>query len=241
MKNAILFGATSEIGAALIDEFCASEEWRIVRAGSYLHGVEEKVEVDLVMNWEKVQPIQDFASQEIADLEFDFVVISLGYLPGTDLQTAGSEIVRSTFANFLWPLLCLEFLENKKLVQDSGVVVVVSSALVALPPTKKSYFYTILKSSLESAVSNGIRFGFFRSNIIFLRPGFVPTKINQHLSPGKFATTPTEVAKKTIQKIKNGKRSGVVYAPSQIVTLIFVSKFLPLRFRRWVLSLLQKS
>lgn len=241
MKNAILFGATSEIGAAIIEEFCDSRDWKVIRAGSEKFTETKDSKIDLPIDWEKLETIEAKSYSCFSDVKFDFVVVSLGYLPETSLQYTSAEVLKSASANLLWPLLCLEFLERNSLLHEETVVVVVSSSLVALPATRKSLLYTIFKSTLEEVLVDGMRYGFISNNIILLRPGYVLTKINSHLSPGKFPTTSKTIAMTLKRKIRNGRVSGVVYAPSRIGTLAFLARILPIRIRRWCLEKLQNT
>lgn len=241
MKNAILFGASSEIGLAIIQEYCGTDAWRYIKAGSHSKEIDGNSEFDLHIDWKNLRPIEDFSISEIESLKIDFAVVSLGYLPEPSAQTSGNEIIQSTFANLIWPLLCLEWLNRKSLMRDTGIIIVVSSALVTLPPTRKNFLYTILKSSMEKIILNGIRFGNFEKKIIILRPGYVPTKINEHLSPGKYGSTPGQIAVEVVKVIRSGKKSGVVYAPALLKYLIPTTKLVPYKIRRFFLSLIQNS
>ena len=241
MKNAVLFGATSEIGTAIIDELCTPNDWLVVKAGSPNSPKVEVNHIDLQIDWERMRPIEPFPNSSILNTKFDLVVISLGYLPETNLQFKSHEILKSSNANLVWPLLCLDFLATNNLLNRDSIIVIVSSSLVALPPTRKSLVYTIFKSTLEKTVIDGIRYGFVSSNVIFLRPGYVLTKINSHLTPGKFPTTAQIVAKSLANRIRKGRVSGFIYAPTQIGFLAVLTKILPSRICRWALDKVQNS
>lgn len=241
MKNAILFGATSEIGIAIIDELCAPPDWFIVRAGSPKAASGEAVMVDLQIDWERMEPIEQSSEFSKLNIKFDLVVISLGYLPATNLQFNSHEILKNSNANLIWPLLCLDFLVKNSLLSKDAIIVILSSSLVALPVTRKSLVYTNLKSTLEKTINDGIHYGFFPNNVIFLRPGYVLTKINSHLPPGKFPTTAQIVAKTLANKIRKGCVRGVIYAPTQVGVMAVFTKIFPHRIRRWALSKAQNS
>jgi NAD(P)-dependent dehydrogenase (short-subunit alcohol dehydrogenase family) len=241
MKNAILFGASSEIGVAIIQEYCDAADWTVTKVGSSSSNSGSDSGNLLLIDWNSAKSINDISSNEILQKKFELVVISLGYLSETDQQLNSDEILINVKANLVWPLLCLEFMESNSLINKSSIVIVVSSSLVALPPTRKSFLYTILKSTLENILTTGLRFEYVKSNIIFLRPGYVDTKINRHLPPGRMATTPNVVAQTLVLKLKNGKKRGIVYAPSRIGFLSGLVKFLPMSARRWALEKLQNS
>jgi hypothetical protein len=241
MKNAILFGSTSEIGSAIIEEYCNPLEWMIIRAGSQTDTVNVKNRIDLLIDWDELGTIETTLDPRLANVKFDFVVVSLGYLPDTKLQFSSEEILESANANLLWPLLCIEFLQRNDLFHKDTIIVLVSSSLVALPATKKSLTYTIFKSTLEEILVNAVRYNFIACNVIFLRPGYVSTKINSHLAPGKFPTTARIVAMTLSHKIRKGKVTGIVYAPTQIGALACLTRILPTRVRRLFLDKVQNT
>ncbi|CAN1644219.1 short chain dehydrogenase [Candidatus Nanopelagicaceae bacterium] len=241
MKNGILFGATSEIGIAIVQECLKTQDWQFFTAGSKpTHkSFGSRNLTHIFIDWAKVKPIDEnlFLHDKIPLM--DFVIVSLGFVSQTEEQLYSSEIVRSISANLTWPLICIDFLNRNKRLSDDAVIVIVSSALVNISDNRKSFVYTHLKSTLEYILKSAHRHELMNRNIIFLRPGFVPTKLNRHLKSGKFAVGVEDIAQVLIQRIRRGKKSGVVYAPTRLALLANLIRIFPKRIQRKILRKLQ--
>lgn len=243
VKRAILFGATSEIGLAIIENFCDQGDWAkwLVGTSRPEFTPRDGSFTEIGVDWDHIGPLHFSVNGLKAESKLDLVVISLGYIPETSNQFSTMEIVKSVNANLTWPLVCLDFLQKEGFVDDSTQIVIVSTSLVAVPPTNKSLLYTVCKSTLESLVTLGIKYDYFSRNVIFLRPGFVATKLNKHLPPGRMPSTALEVAETLVKKIRNGKKSGVVFTPPRIGYLALILRLFPTGLQRWLLEKSQRS
>jgi hypothetical protein len=171
--------------------------------------------------------------------EQDLVIVSLGYASTEQKQSDSDEMKKSLDANLLWPLLCLDALASNNKMKVSTQTIFISSSLVSLPTTSKSIVYTNLKKSAEEIIKKGFARGDFGGTYFFLRPGFVPTKLNSHLPAGSFPSTPDDVARVVIRKIGSGQANRVIHAPRKISIMAGVSKVVPKAILRRILESLQ--
>jgi decaprenylphospho-beta-D-erythro-pentofuranosid-2-ulose 2-reductase len=242
MKNAILFGSTSEIGRAVIRELCDLNNTKLTLVGSGIDiksSLGFKGEQLLELDWASPQTASSLPLKLGAIEEADLVVVSLGFASKEDLQLDLMELQKSIQANLSWPLICVRSLHDAGKVKPMTQFVIISSALVGLPTTRKSYVYSTLKNSLELVIKETVNAKKFIGDYIFLRPGYVPTKLNKHLSPGSFPSTPEKVARQLNKKIKSGLSSGAVYAPAHISGLAIAIRLIPKSILKSLLKKLQ--
>jgi decaprenylphospho-beta-D-erythro-pentofuranosid-2-ulose 2-reductase len=233
MKSAVLFGATSEIGQALIHELCDRTYSQVTFVGSSEKNAithSEKHVSYIEQNWSDLTNLESLPGKFASLKSIDLVVVSVGYASEEILQMDIQRFKKSVEANLLWPVICLKALSDAQRMSASTQVILVSSALIDLPRTGKSFVYASLKKATEEIVVESLRSSILSGNIILLRPGYVPTKLNAHLPAGSFPSTPAKIAARVAKKIRSGKINGVVYAPLGIATLAFSVKLLP----RWL-------
>ena len=243
MSRVILFGATSEIGQAILK--CLPEKSRqeitLVGSSKPSAGIPQNSKTNFIyQDWSNLESAEELFSELSSLPEQDLVIISLGYASSEEKQTEVDEIKKSLNANLLWPLLCLEALASNNRMNHTTQTIFISSSLASLPTTSKSFVYTNLKKSAEGIVREGFTKGEFKGSYIFLRPGFVPTKLNSHLAPGSFPSTPDEIAKVVIRKLESGKANCVLHAPRKISIMAGLSRAVPEPILRRILESLQR-
>lgn len=243
MSRVILFGATSEIGQAILTLLPKKSRQEITLVGSTkpTTGISANSKIRFVFqDWSNLESSEGLFSEMSRIPEQDLVIISLGYASAEQKQNDLDEIKKSLDANLLWPLLCLEALASHNKMKETTQTIFISSSLVSLPTTSKSFVYTNLKKSAEGIIKKGFTKGDFKGTYIFLRPGFVPTKLNSHLSAGSFPSTPDDVARLIIRKIGNGQANRVLHAPRKISVMAGISRVIPKAILRRILESLQR-
>lgn len=242
MGCVILFGATSEIGRAILKHLPEKSRQEITLVGSSnpKSVVSENGNTKFIFqDWSNLASSNELFLAISRISEPDLVIISLGYASPEQTQTQVDEMKKALDANLLWPLLCLDALASNNKMKNTTQTIFISSSLVSLPATSKNFIYTNLKESAERVIEKGFKSGDFKGTYLFLRPGYVPTKLNSHLRPGSFPSSPDEVAKVVIRKLVRGHANHVLHAPRKISIMANLSKAIPRPILRRVLEYLQ--
>lgn len=237
MKNALLIGSSSEIGSAIIREICDSSTNLFVVGTQMPDLTDYETKIKFIFkDWSNLYSTIFDSS---LNYQFDYVVISLGYLPTIESQLEKTELVNSFAANFYWPLNIVNELLKNDFVKRSATVIIIGSALAGLEPSNKTFVYSLFKTDLEKT----LRKYFFNSvpfKVIFLKPGYVPTKLNAHLAPGRFPSSPEEIAQKLMKYLKNKRQFQIVYVPFYLKLAHFLLTSLPVFISRNILQVIQR-
>ena len=243
MSRVILFGATSEIGQAILKCLPEKSRQEITLVGSSKPSTGFSVDSEtnfIFQDWSKLESAKGLFNEISSLPEQDLVIISLGYASAEEKQTEIDEMKKSLNANLLWPLLCLEALASNNRITHSTQTIFISSSLVSLPTTGKSFVYTNFKKSAEKIIKKGFINGNYKGKYLFLRPGYAPTKLNSHLAPGSFASTPEGIAEIVIRGLESGKANCVLHAPRKISIMAELSRAVPEPILRRILEFLQR-
>ena len=148
MGRVILFGATSEIGQAILKHLPEKSREEITLVGSSNPNslVSENSNTKFIFHdWSNLANSDELFLAISRISEPDLVIISLGYASPEQTQTQIDEMKKALDANLLWPLLCLDALASNNKMKKTTQTIFISSSLVSLPATSKSYVYTNLK------------------------------------------------------------------------------------------------
>lgn len=231
-----LFGATSDIGQAIVSRLVHRRDAQVVLAarnpadvdgfagslrdrGARTHMVAfEATDVD--RHEGLVREIVD----EVGDL--DVAVIAFGVLGhGQGIDTDPTDAARQVTVNYTGAVSLGLALAAQMRRQGHGTIVVLSS--VAGERVRKANFvYGSSKAGLDgfaqglsdALAGTGVR-------VLTVRPGFVVSKMTEGLKPAPFATTPEQVAEVVERGLRRGSR--VVWTPAILRPIFMVFRHLP--------------
>ena len=223
MKTVALFGATSDIAAAVARRY-AAEGCRLVLIGRDETALAASA-ADLGVR--SAAPVAtelgDFARlDDIPQLVaavwerfggLDIALIAYGSLPDQARCEQDAEAATAAMTlNFISPALLAGALANRFAAQGHGVIAVISS-VAGDRGRRSNYVYGAAKGGLQRYLE-GLRHRLAATGVAVLdiRPGFVSTKMTAHLNgSGPLWATPDAVAGDIVGAIK--ARRAVLYTP----------------------------
>lgn len=240
-----LFGATSEIGQAIVRELlevgvsnvilAARDPRRADEFADEIYGLHPSIEVDKV-----VFDAVDFTSHErvVAEIaarhgDIDLAIVAFGVL-GTepDRDPSANSIVDVTQVNYTGTVTLLKAVTDQMRSQRHGKVVYLSSvAGERVRPGNPVYGSSkagadgFAQGLADAVAVDGVR-------VLIVRPGFVASKMTAHLKPAPFATTPGAVAVATAKALKGERR--IVWVPGVLHWVFVIFRHLPLALWRRV-------
>jgi len=235
-QSVAVFGATSEIGRAIIDALVARGASRLVLAGrdeealnrlaSHLRtGSVHQVEVSA---FDAADPAShpQVVENVFAGGDIDVVLLAFGVLGSQEADeddpAAAAGVVQTNFTGAVSLGVALAARLRR---QGHGAIVVLSS--VAGERARRSNFiYGSSKAGLD-AFYQGLAAALDADGIhvMVVRPGFVKTRMTQGLPPAPLATTPEAVAEVVVRGLDRGAR--VVWAPPTLRWVMTVLRHLP--------------
>jgi len=142
----------------------------------------------------------------------DLVISAIGFLPDQDKAQSHQELTDlSNNVNFLTPISLLNHVSNAFEQRGTGTIVGISS-VAGLRGRGSNYLYGSPKGAFDLYLS-GLRNRLAKSgvHVMTVRPGFIKTKMTQHLDLPKLLTaTPNEVARDIVNGVR--KKKNVVYS-----------------------------
>ncbi|OGU56353.1 MAG: short-chain dehydrogenase [Ignavibacteria bacterium GWF2_33_9] len=233
-KTCLILGATSGIAEAIAIEF-AKNNFDLILTGRNSDEL-NKIEQDFKIRYNANCSAHHL---EITDLEShrtflenlqilpDVIVFAIGYLGEQKSSEAHYDEARKVIdINFTYPMNLLNHFANEFEKRKSGTIIGISS-VAGDRGRKANYIYGSAKAAL-SAYLSGLRNRLSGSHVevITIKPGFVRTKMTEHLeTPGRFTTEPQEVAKDTWKGF--AKKKDVIYSKKIYRYLLFVIKHIP--------------
>ena len=231
-QSAIVFGGTSDIAKATLDQLVAKRLDRVVLVGRSTNALEVVKAQLQSAGCSTVQIVvsnaADPASAATAvDEAFaalgqpaDLVLMAVGLLGNQEEDDDSAERTAEMFTvNTTWPAAVLAGVRGKLVAQGYGHIVVLSS-VAAIRTRRANYTYGAGKMGLDG-YARGLAASVSGTGVSvqIVRPGFVTTKMTAHLEKVPFSTTADAVAEVIVDGLS--KKTTVTYAPS-IVKFVFV-------------------
>ncbi len=204
MKQALILGGNSDMGRAIASKF-ARNGWSIVLAGR------NKEYLDRIASDIRIRTDQDVRVSYFDAIDFrshklfyqnispppELCVCAFGYLGSQDVaQLEWNETERIIDVNFKGTVSILNIVAEDFAQRKKGVIIGISS-VAGDRGRQGNYIYGSAKAGLTAYLS-GLRNSLYRKgvHVITVKPGFVKTKMTQHLNlPPLLTTEPENVAK----------------------------------------------
>lgn len=222
-RRVAIFGATSGIGIA-VGRRLASEGARIVLVGRDREalaatgrdlGVRGAAEIaEIVCDFAAVETLGAAAAeawQALAGL--DLALVTYGSLPDqARLDADPDEAAAVLTLNFASPSVLAMHLARHFATQGSGTIAVITS-VAGDRGRKSNYLYGAAKGGLQRLLE-GLRHRLYATGVqvLDIRPGFVLTRMTEHLRRGGFLwADPDKVAADILHAVE--RRRAVIYTP----------------------------
>jgi len=231
-QSAIVFGGTSDIAKATVQQLVAKRLDRVVlvgRSADALEAVKAQLQgagcstVQIVVS-NAADPASAATAVDDAFAALgqpaDLVLMAVGLLGDQQQDDDSAERTAEMFTvNTTWPAAVLAGVRGKLVAQGYGHIVVLSS-VAAIRTRRTNYTYGAGKMGLDG-YARGLAASVSGTGVSvqIVRPGFVTTKMTAHLDKAPFSTTADAVAEVIVEGLS--KNTTVIYAPS-IVKFVFV-------------------
>jgi decaprenylphospho-beta-D-erythro-pentofuranosid-2-ulose 2-reductase len=158
--------------------------------------------------------------------DLDLAVLAFGLLGDQErAEHDPAHALDIVETNYLGGVSTLAHLTQRMRDQGHGTIVVLSS-FAARRPRRANYTYGSAKAGLDAyATGLGDALHGTGLRVVVVRPGFVSTKMTEHLKPAPLATTPQAVADAIIRGIRTGK--DVIWAPAPVQLISAALAHLP--------------
>jgi len=215
-KSVLIIGATSDIGTAVAREYLKRGYMVYLAARNKAALDSQQNALSAQFPKETIRTMlfngSDFESHPTfynnLDPKPDGVITVMGYLGEQKVSELSFEETRKVIdANYLGNVSILNLIANDFEKRGHGFIVGVSS-VAAERGRKSNYIYGSAKAGFSTYLS-GLRNRLYASgvHVLTVHPGFVDTKMTQHLTlPKRLTATPEHVAK-AIYKAQNSKKN----------------------------------
>ncbi len=218
MKNVLLLGAYSDIGQALAREYAGNgySVWLAGRNEQKLADLQSDLEIRYQQN------VLSFRFDATAPDEHDEFVNSLPELPDITICIFGllgeQEKAQQDWAqanmilmtNYVGAVSILNILANRYEEAGQGTIVGISS-VAGERGRQSNYLYGSAKGGFTLYLQ-GLRNRLYKKgvHVLTVKPGFVATRMTEHLTlPGPLTANPEQVARKTYKAVR--KRKNTIY------------------------------
>lgn len=224
-KNALVFGALSDIAGATIDNLAARgyNLYLLARDLNKLNDIKNHLTVkypSIEIGINSYDAINDTNDKLIAKIDlayakmnaFDLLFIAHGNLPNQELCiTNWNEANLALQVNGISAIEICHNIANRFKAQKSGTIAVISS-VAALRGRQSNYIYGAAKGILNIYLQ-GLRNSLqpHNINVLTILPGFVSTKMTKEFKKGILWASPEKVATDIISAID--KKKDVIYTP----------------------------
>lgn len=221
-KSVLILGSTSDIGHALAEEYlrhgfdivlAARNEESLNKQRATLSSATENTTIQtLCFDGEKFEAHAD--QYDVLSPKPYGVITVMGYLGEQKVsEISFKETQRVINANYVGNVSFLNCVANDFEERGEGFIVGVSS-VAADRGRKTNYIYGSAKAGFTAYLS-GLRNRLFNSNVhvLTVHPGFVDTKMTQHLDlPKRLTASPKQVAR-SIYKAQQKKKNKLYVKP----------------------------
>lgn len=232
MKTVLLLGATSDIGQALAEKF-AKEGYGILLAGRNTTHMKDiasdiKIRFDAAVDYYKFDAL-DYASHQQFYNELpgipDVTICIFGYLGDQEkAENEWEECRKILDTNYTAAVSILNLVANSYTENVEGTIVGISS-VAGDRGRQSNYFYGSAKAGFTAYLS-GLRNRLFKHNshVLTVKPGFVDTKMTEHLDlPPLLTAKPEKVANAIYNAVKKKKNTLYVLGIWWVIMTIIQS------------------
>ena len=215
-KTVLILGGNSDVGKSLAKDFgkLGSNLILTSRKKGQLDSFKSDLEIRNEINCDvELFDVLDFNSHESFYNNLknkpDIVISCIGYLDNQEKsENSFEESLKSIQTNFTGLVSILNVVSNDFESRKSGIIVGISS-VAGDRGRGSNYIYGSSKSGFTSYLS-GLRNRLFNSGVkvIDVKPGFIKSKMTDHLDLPKILTsTPEEISDSIIKSIKRKKNT----------------------------------
>ncbi len=233
----LIIGGGSDIASALVDKWVDMRCQRVILAGRSFSVMEQvqsqlqshssaKVEIVYLdmADHESLAPLTAEVFERFPDI--DMAVLAAGQLGDQAVDETDPKRIEQMFdVNATGPAIFLTACASEFKKKGAGTIVVLSS--VAGEKVRRSnYVYGASKAATDSlslAMSEALRGT--GVNVLVVRPGFVSTKMTQHLAKAPLATTKEKVAADIIDAL--AKKKTLIWSPKEMRWVMLAYKHIP--------------
>lgn len=234
--SVLLVGGTSEIGLAIVTQLVAQGTTRVglavrdpqapavLTAADLLSSAAASVET---IPYDAADAPAAWARDEVLSGDWDCVILAVGILgEQTELLASPLELNDLLEVNFTSTAVAAIGAGEALATRGQGQVVILSS-VAAVRGRPANFVYAASKAGLDHVGlglidhldSTGVQ-------VVVVRPGFVRTKMTNHLGSQPFATTADAVASDVVQALGT-RRSQVVWSPKVLQAVFVPLRLLP--------------
>ncbi len=231
----VILGATSGIGRAVAEGFIANQ-CDVVLCGRHTDAL-NRLSTHLKTALGKEIPytcwdVNDTAKTEqtvqslFSEHTIRGIFCSAGIMPSQENCLSNtSDFLSTIHTNFTATALAIETFAHHLENQGHGFISVVSS-VAGDRGRQSNYVYGSSKAGLTAFLS-GLRNRLHKKGILVqtVKPGFVRTRMTEHLSDGPLMAKPANVAKDIIKAIE--RKKDVIYTPFYWKFILGVIQYLP--------------
>lgn len=234
MPTVLVLGASSDIGKAIAYKF-ASSGYDVQLTARSAHSL-QTVQSDITIRYNVkcfVYPFDAVAFHEHQSFfealqpKPDITVCVFGYMNDNERVTASQEeTLRTINTNFTGAVCILNLIAAYYTAQKQGAIIGISS-VAGERGRQSNYIYGSAKAGFTAYLS-GLRNKLYHSNVHVLTvlPGFVYTKMTEHLTLPKLLTaTPAQVAEAVFKSVK--RKKNVIYVKWFWRWIMYIIKFIP--------------
>ncbi|MGN6492114.1 MAG: SDR family oxidoreductase [Agriterribacter sp.] len=234
MPTVLVLGASSDIGKAIAYKF-ASSGYDVQLTARSAHSL-QTVQSDITIRYNVkcfVYPFDAVAFHEHQSFfealqpKPDITVCVFGYMNDNEHVTSSQEeTLRTINTNFTGAVSILNLVAGYYATQKHGAIIGISS-VAGERGRQSNYIYGSSKAGFTTYLS-GLRNRLYHSNVHVLTvlPGFVYTKMTEHLTLPKLLTaTPAQVAEAVYKSAK--RKRNVIYVKWFWRWIMYIIKFIP--------------
>lgn len=218
MSTVLILGATSDIGFAIAKKF-ASEKYAIQLAARHINQL-KTFQSDIEIRYNVACTVHEFDATkfethssfyESLPVKPDISIYVIGYMNDNEKVIQNwNESLKTINANYTGAVSILNIIAADYCQKQSGSIVGISS-VAGNRGRQSNYLYGSAKAAFTAYLS-GLRnrLYHYKAHVLTVLPGFVYTKMTEHLQLPKILTaTPEEVAIAVYNGVKEKK--NVVY------------------------------
>jgi len=234
-QTLLLLGGGSEIGLAIAERYLDRRPLRVILAGRNGGRLDEaatrllargaKVQVEW-FDAGQPQTHQELIERLAAEVDIDVAVVAFGLLGDqSTMEEDPAGALPVTEVNYVATVHVGLLLAKAMRAAGHGTIVALSS-IAGQRPRRANYLYGSTKAGIdafyrglsEALTGTGV-------HVVVVRPGFVHTRMTEHLPPAPFATGPGAVAAAVVRGVQRHRR--IVWVPARLRLVALVLKLLP--------------